>query len=192
MSTATATVSTAPDAANPDVSRPNKRPIVIPLDEAGLALRMAWVTYIGLALIPPAAMIASIFFLIFTGNDRVIQNTAGAGSTWPGIIFLIGGLTFVGVALPLAFYARRKLWINYYEGGVVPPGNYLRGWMAVWIPLVIGGVLGFIGLALTREVGNLFTSLLAFMVFLSMTPNGHALVRPVGDQDDPGTYEEPK
>lgn len=180
-----------PDATRPDVEHTPRRKIYLPLDEIGLAIRKAWLAYIVLALIPPSAMIAAIFFLIFTGNDRIIQSPTDLDGT-AGMIWTIAGLTWVGLSLPLAFFIRRGLWAAYYEGGVVKPDNYLKGWLVIWLPLVFGGVLGFIGLAATREVASLFTSMLAFIVFLAMVPNGHALTRPVGDHDDPGVYEEPR
>ena len=189
--TATVTTATAPGAQNPDVSRDQRTRLpTIPLDEAGVALRTAWASYLGLALVPPAAMIGSIFFLLFTGNDRTLHGAEYRD--FAGMAWLVAGMIYIGVALPLAFYVRRLKWTAFYEGGVVAPKDYLAGWMAVWVPLVIGGVLGFVGLALSGEFANVFTSMLSFVVFLSMTPNGHALTRPVGDVDDPGTYEEPK
>ena len=180
-----------PGADLPDVDRDrNPRPIYLPLDQIGLALRKAWLTYFVLAAVPPAAMIGSIFFLIFTGSGKSVDT----GSSWtnPGFLWLLAGMVFLSVAIPLAFVIRRRMWAMYYEGEVVPPQNYLRGWLVVWLPLIVGGILGFVGLALSREVASIFTSMLSFIVFLSMAPNGHALVRPVGHEDDPAVYEEPK
>ncbi len=180
-----------PGADRPDAS-PATRPMeTVALDEAGLALRLAWLTYIGLALIPPAAMIASIFVLLFTGNDLVSTSTRGSDNFW-GMTWLVLGMTFIGIALPAAFYVRRMLWIEFYNGSVVKPSNYLKGWLVIWLPLVFAGVLGFVALALTKDFGTVFISMMAFIVFLAMAPNGHAMTRPVGDDDDPGTYEEPK
>jgi hypothetical protein len=156
-----------------------------------LALRAAWATYLGLALVPPAAMIGTIFYLLFTGNDSVIQGYV-ENDFQAGFWFLVFGMIFLGLALPAGFWFRQHAWREYEEGGVAKPRNYLKGWLAVWLPLVAGGVLGFIGLALTREFATVFISMLAFVVFLAMSPNGHVLTRPVGDVDDPGTYEEPK
>ena len=190
--TATVTTATAPGAQNPDVSREVKPRIAIPLDEAGLALRGAWASYLVLALIPPAAMIGAIFFLLFTGNDRTLNGPVDASFDAFGMGWLVAGMIYIGIALPTAYYVRRLFWIDFYKGGVVKPRNYLKGWLAVWLPLVFGGVLGFVGLALTAEFATVFISMLSFVVFLSTTPNGHALTRPVGDVDDPGTYEEPK
>ena len=185
------TTATAPGADRPDVSRSASPRIAIPLDEAGLALRGAWASYLVLALVPPAAMIGSIFFLLFTGNDRTFTDDP-QGFDFFGMAWLVAGMIYIGIALPVSYYVRRLCWIDFYKGGVVDPKDYLKGWLAVWIPLVIGGVLGFVGLALTAEFATVFISMLSFVVFLSTTPNGHALTRPVGDVDDPGTYEEPK
>lgn len=184
-------VSLQPGAEHPDVEHAPRRPIYLPLGAIGLAIRKAWLTYILLGLVPPAVMIGTIFWLIFTGNDRILQNYAGLEGSW-GMVWLVGGMAWIGVTVPLAFFIRRGLWKGYYEGGVVRPENYLKGWFVIWLPLVIGGVIGFVGLALTREVASLFTSMLSFIVFLSMYPNGHALTRPIGDHDDPAVYEEPK
>ena len=184
-------------AERPDVEhRESNRPLTaVALDHAGLALRKAWAIYIVLALIPPGAMIASIFALLFTRNDAMSEVQPGQyygfGDFW-GLVWLVIGMIWIGVTVPLGFFIRRAKWKAFYEGGLVDADDYLAGWLPIWIPLVIGGVLGFVGLALTAEVGNLFTSMLAFVVFLSMAPNGHALTRPVGDHDDPAVYEEPK
>ncbi len=179
-----------PGAERPDVEHSTRPFVAISLDEAGLALRKAWLAYIVLALIPPAAMIASIFWLIFT-YDRPVNADfgmyGGAEMAW-----LLVGMTWIGIVTPLGFVLRRKIWHEFYEGGVAKADNYLKGWLIIWIPLTIGGVLGFVGLAVTTGVSNVFTSMLAFVIFLSMAPNGHALTRPVGDHDDPGVYEEPK
>lgn len=161
------------------------------LEADALALRQAWGIYLVLGLIPPLVMIGMIFFLIFTGQSFFGPRMSGE-STDAGWIWFIAGMVWISLALPLAFYLRRNFWASYYAGGTVRPSNYLKGNMAVWTPLVIAGVLGFIGFAATLFAGSIFTSLLAFVVFLSMYPNGHAMTRQVGDHDDPGVYEEPK
>ena len=197
MSAAQSATLHQPDAARPDVEHRDSRPMTaVALDEAGLALRKAWAIYILLALIPPGAMIAAIFTLLFTRNDTLAdvptaQQYGGFGGFW-GLVWLTFGMVWISIFVPLGFFIRRAKWKAFYEGGLVSGKDYLAGWLPIWVPLVIGGVIGFVGLALTAEVGNLFTSMLSFVVFLSMAPNGHALTRPVGDHDDPGVYEEPK
>ncbi len=193
--TASATVATQPGADRPDVERPaaSDRLPLIAISRVSLELRKAWATYLLLALIPPSAMIASIFALLFIGDGRDNSGVATASLTDGGMPWLLVGLTFIGLAVPLAFWYRRTCWASYYvQGQVVEPENYLKGWLAVWIPLVLGGVFGFVALAITGEFSVVFISMLAFVVFLSMTPNGHAMTRPVGHEDDPAVYEEPK
>jgi hypothetical protein len=178
-----------PGAERPDVERTEKRLPHLAIGEAALALRKAWAVYLLMAGMPPAAMIGAIFFLIFFG-DAV--GTGGGLRASIGLWWLVAGMIFIGVTVPLGFYLRDKAWSEFRHGGVVRPDRYLRGWMPIWGPLVIAGVMGFVGLAVTGEVATVFVSLLALVVFLSMSPNGHGLTRPVGDHDDPGVYEEPK
>lgn len=162
------------------------------LEEDALALRKAWGYYLLLGVIPPLAMILMIFYLIFTSGTLALGPRVMVGNLTAGWIWFIGGMLWIGVTVPVSFYLRRRYWDEYYRGGVVSPSNYIKGNMAIWLPLVVAGVAGFIGFGATRYVANLFTSLLAFMIFLTMFPNGHAMTRPIGDHDDPGVYEEPR
>ncbi len=183
-----------PGALRPDVEHHDKPPVLLSyrqLDDRAMALRKAWAIYLAMAVLPPLFMIFSIFYLIFTPlnwYDRQIiplENTAGWYS------FLLG-MIWISVTVPLSFYMRRHYWSAYYHGELVEPGNYLKGNLSIWIPLVIAGILGFVAFALTRYVANLFTSVTAFVIFLTMFPNGHAMTRPIGDHDDPGVYELPR
>ena len=157
----------------------------LPVDEIGLAIRKNWALYLAFALVPPAAMILCIFALIWNGGTRF--------SSFGGIGWLIAGMTWISVAVPIAFYVRRRLWINWYEGhGVVSPENYFKGNLVVWTPMIIAGVMGFMGTAITAGPASLFTSITALVLFLSQNPDASALTKPVGDHDDPGVYQEPK
>jgi hypothetical protein len=185
--------STRPGALRPDVEHEESPRLSLnygQLDESALALRKAWGIYLLMAILPPMVMILSIFYLIFTPLEwydrRVIplENTAG----W---VFFLLGMIWIAATVPISFYIRSRYWSAYYRDDVVSPGDYIKGNVAIWLPLVIAGVMGFIGFAATRYVANLFTSITAFMIFLTMFPNGHAMTRPIGDHDDPGVYEEP-
>lgn len=180
-----------PGALRPDVEHSDK-PGVTPrygqLDESALALRKAWGIYLLLGALPPLVMILSIFYLIFNSHDWFDARESFPRSGW---LFFLAGMTWIALSVPASFYIRGRYWAEYYRGGLVEPGDYLKGNLAIWVPLVIAGVAGFAGLALTSYVANLFTSITAFMVFLTMFPNGHAMTRPVGDHDDSGVYEEP-
>jgi hypothetical protein len=161
------------------------------LDDKALALRKAWGLYLILGHLPPLVMILTIFYLIFTPLNwydtpvAPIQNTAG----WVSFVL---GMTWIAVTVPISFYMRRRYWDAFYQGSLVEPGDYLKGNLSIWIPLVLAGIGGFIAFAATRYVANLFTSVSAFVIFLTMFPNGHAMTRPVGDHDDSGVYEEPR
>ena len=180
-----------PGALRPDVEHSDKIMPACNLEADALALRKAWGLYFLLALLPPLAMIGAIFYLLFTSASLMGPQVVEANSTL-GWAWFLGGMIFIGLSLPASFFARRKLWAAYYEGGVVDAGNYVKGNLVVWAPLVVAGVLGFVGFALTFYVASLFTSVLAFVIFLALTPNGHAMTRPVGDEEDSGVYEEPK
>ena len=182
-----------PGASHPDVEHSDRPMQTTYLKESALALRKAWGAYLLMGFVPPLAMIGCVFYLII--------GAPGAGVFGPSVVFesrtagwwwLVGGMIFLSVTVPISFFVRRVYWVNYYRGEVVGPANYLKGNFAIWLPLVAAGVLGFVGLALTHYVASLFTSVMAFMIFLTMFPNGHAMTRPVGDHDDPAVYEEPK
>jgi len=175
----------------PEVEHSDRVFVYKALDESALALRKAWGLFLLLGVTTPLFMILAIFYLLLTPlgwYDRAVtplDNVAG----WT---FFIGGMTWISLTVPLGFYLRSKYWAAYYRGEVVAPGDYIKGNLAIWIPLVIAGVVGFIAFAGTRFVANLFTSVTAFVIYMSMFPNGHAMTRPIGDHDDSGVYEEPK
>ena len=176
-----------PDATRPDAMHEETSgnpSIYLPVSEIGMAMRKTWLIFIGLALVPPAAMIASIFFLIWDGGN-MMRSFGGVG-------WLVVGMVWISVTVPLAFYIRRQLWIDWFKGdGVVSPENYVKGNVIVWAPMVIGGVMGFVGMALTAGPASLFTSITALVLFISQAPDGSALTKPVGDHDDPAVFEHP-
>ena len=193
MTTAQAEPALQPGAERPDVDHVHAegRRGLIPIDDAGLALRKAWAVYLLLGLLPPAGMIAAIFFMLFRGTDALERMAPQIVGSW-GVPLTIAGQCWIGATLPIAFFVRARFWSDFRDGGVVAPKEYLKGWLAVWTPLVIGGVFGFVAFAITREPANLLTCALAFVIFMSMLPNGHAMTRPVGHEDDSAVYEEPK
>lgn len=189
---ATAPATFASGATRPDVEH-FERPLLKTryVEADALALRQAWGIYLLCAVLPPLVMIGTIFYIIFAGDGlfgpSVAEERTNAGWAW-----FIGGMIWIGLSLPLAFYIRRGFWARFYAGGVVGPRNYLKGNLVIWAPLVIGGIIGFIGFAATLFAASIFTSVMAFIIFLAMFPNGHAMTRAVGDHDDPGVYEEPR
>ena len=184
----TPTETTQPAAERPDAMHDGttaRRVNFLPIDELGLASRKAWLTYIGLALVPPGAMIFSIFYLLFQGGATV--------RSFGGIGWLMVGMFWLGIAVPGSFFVRRRIWNRWYTGeGVVRPDEYMKGNLVVWGPMVVGGVMGFIGTALTAGPASLFTSITALILFLTQAPDASALTKPVGDHDDPAVYQEPK
>lgn len=181
-----------PGALRPDVEHSDRPTLKTRYVEAdALALRQAWGIYLVCGVIPPLVMIAMIFFLLLTGQNVLGPAVRQESTTW-GWAWFIGGMIWIGATLPAAFYVRRGFWAAYYAGGTVRPSNYLKGNLVIWLPLVVGGIVGFVGFALTLFAGSIFTSMMAFVIFLAMYPNGHAMTRAVGDHDDPGVYEEPK
>ena len=177
----------------PDVEHSDRPMQTTYLKESAIALRTAWAIYFVMAALPPLTMIAAIFFLILWGpgsgvfGPSMIRESTGWGWAW-----LLAGMIWLSATVPLTFWLRRGYWRAYYDGGTVRGANYVKGNVAIWLPLVIAGVMGFVGFAATRYVASLFTSVMAFIVFLTLFPNGHAMTRAVGDHDDPGVYEEPR
>jgi hypothetical protein len=179
-----------PGALHPDVEHSERVVGGGHLNESALALRKAWAIYLILALLPPLAMIMTIFWLLLEPHAWY-QPLISKQSNVVGWISFLAGMVWLGLSVPVGFILRGRFWSDYYEGKLVSAPDYLKGNLAVWIPLVIAGVTGFAGLAGTHYVANLLTSLTAFVVFLALHPTGHAMTRPVGDHDDPGVYEEP-
>ena len=179
-----------PGALHPDVEHSERVVLAPHLDESSLALRKAWAIYLVLALLPPMAMIMSIFWLLLEPHlwyQPLISKQANTA----GWLSFLSGMIWLSLSVPVGFVLRSRYWSAYYEGELVEPAEYHKGNLAVWIPLVIAGIAGFAGFAATHYVANLFTSLTAFIIFLALCPTGHAMTRPVGDHDDPGVYEEP-
>ena len=186
----TEAVQVRPGALHPDVEHSERIVRVSHLDESALALRKAWAIYLTLALVPPMAMIMSIFWLLLAPRGWY-QPLISTEANMTGWVSFLAGMIWISVTVPVGFAMRSRYWGAYYEGGLVEPVEYHKGNLAVWIPLVIAGIGGFIGFAATYYVANLFTSMTAFVIFLALHPTGHAMTRPVGDHDDPGVYEEP-
>ena len=183
-------VQARPGALRPDVEHSDRVVVTPQFDETGLALRKAWGAYLFLALLPPMMMIMSIFWLLLAPRGWY-QPLISTEQNMAGWLAFVAGMIWISVTVPVGFFLRSRYWSAYYRGELVDPAEYHRGNLAVWIPLVVAGVAGFIGLAATHYVANLFTSVTAFVMFLALYPTGHAMTRPVGDHDDPGVYEEP-
>ena len=83
---------------------------------------------------------------------------------------------------------------RYWSGECVPPRNYFKGMLVVWVALEIGGLLSLTGVMMTRSFAPcILPALVAFMAYLAMWPTGRAMVcRDRGATDDPERYEEPR
>lgn len=179
-----------PGALRPDVEH-SERVINSPeWDDTALALRKAWGLYLFLAILPPLMMILSIFYLIFNPADW-FDPRVGTAQNLAGWWSFLGGMIWISISVPVGFLIRGRYWSAYDRGELVQPRDFHMGNLAVWVPLVLAGMVGFIAFAATEYVANLFTSVTAFIIFLAMHPTGHVMTRPIGDHDDPGVYEEP-
>lgn len=150
------------------------------------SMRIAWWTwFVGLVIPFSVFLVAVIAMNMNDDPDRVRPRL---GSAW----FLFN-MAYLAVSVPLAFFLRSRLFRKYYDGQGVEPRKYLLGMTVVWAVLVIGGILSMLGTyAAFMFAPNIIPALVAFVLYLTQWPKGHAMVRPTGNQDDFEQYEEPR
>lgn len=148
------------------------------------AILWAWVAWVTLLLVPLAALGLAIFF--------VLNSPATAGRTDLARGFAWGIAAYMAVAVPLMFFWRGRRFRGYWRHEPVQPRTYLLGMIGVWAALSLGGLLGAIATFVSRTlVPNSLIALVALVALMALWPKGNAMVRPVGNPGDVGTYEEP-
>lgn len=149
------------------------------------AMRQAWYGYVTLLLIP---------FVLFLGLVTALDyHQAPATSITYKIIWMSVCIAFLILTVPLAFFYRAHLFKPYWEGHGVSPRNYIWGMLAVWMAFEAGGILSLFACYLCNALlPCLLPALAAFVFFLTLAPNGRAMVRPTGNTDDPEIYAEPR
>ena len=150
--------------------------------EVNQAMQIAWAIYLVLALAPaPLAIVGIWRGLLVSTSDADLSNQ-----------FMMLNFLFLGLAVPASFWFQRKCFANYYKGECVAPRDYLKGMVAIWLPLATAGVAGMLGWIISgTPLMSIVPTILALVVYLVFHPSGAAMYRPVGDHDDPAVYEEP-
>jgi hypothetical protein len=106
--------------------------------------------------------------------------------------WFIGAMTYLALAVPASLFWRGRVFKPYWEGQTVQPGKYLRGMATVWTALALGGIVSLAGCVATGSLApNLMPAMISLILFLTLWPGGRAMIRRVGNIEDPGLYEEP-
>ena len=149
-----------------------------------LAMRIAWVAWVVLLIIPFLVFLAMIWCTTIVPTNEVADHSRN----W----FLIS-CAYLVIVVPASFFWQMHVFKGYYTGQTVTPTQYLVGKLTVWLALEVGGLLSLAGCFINNApLPNMLPALVAFMFFVTFWPSGRAMVRHVGHLEDPGMYEEPK
>lgn len=161
------------------------------LYDADSALSTAWRVWFAYLLVPFALFMAVVWKLasVNLANTQSAQQASTHGSQ----IWFIATLVYMALVIPGTFFWRSRLFAGYWRGHHVHPREYLIGMISVWTAIEVGGLLALLGCFVTGSLlPNLLPAMLAFMLFTPLWPNGHAMTRPLSNEQDPGEYEEPR
>ncbi len=152
---------------------------------ADAATRIAWRIWFVLLTAP---------FIVFLGVVwRLMDNDTAPADPRSAQRWLIAVVIYMALGVPGALFWRHHIFRGYLSGRVVSPRRYLLGMIVVWGSLEIGGLLALLGCLVTNSLlPNLLPALLAFVLFTPLWPNGHAMIRPLTNEQDPADYEEPR
>lgn len=146
------------------------------------AMRYAWVSWASMLVFPFAVFMVVVWKI--TNSDLPSTST----NMW----FIIS-MGYLVLAVPASIFWRSKVFRPYWDGHVVQPRAYLRGMLAVWIAIEIGGLLALFGCYMTNSMMPcMIPGAIAFMFFTPLYPNGTAMTRNTGNVDDPARYVEPR
>lgn len=149
------------------------------------ALLAAWVCWWTLLTIPFLVFLSVIWRQMYLELTPAPQQMA---HRW-----FIFAMAFLGVSVPLAFFAQGRAFRAYWQGQAVEPRKYLRGMITIWMSLEFSGLVALFGCWYTNTLlPNMLPAILAFMLFVPLWPNGHAMSRPLVNESDPADYEEPR
>ena len=150
------------------------------------ALRKAWAAYIVLLVFPFVVFMAVLAYLS-TGSGPATSSGA-LGQVW-----FVAALLWMGLAVPVSFFVRARIFRDYWMGKVVEPRDYLRGMLTVWGTIEIGGIFALVGCAVSGAViPCILPAMVAFMLFCPFWPSGDAMVSPVGAEDDSELFRHPR
>jgi hypothetical protein len=153
-----------------------------------LALRRAWVIWFALLGSPFVLFLVTVWHL----TDEEVSSATPPAPALARVWFL-GSMAYLALVIPAAFFWRSRIFKAYWTGQVVGPRDYLKGMLTIWLALDIGGFVALAGCLISgRILPCLLPALVAFIIFVPLWPSGRAMTRPVGNQDDPELYEDPR
>lgn len=149
------------------------------------ALRIAWVAWL-VMLISPFALFLWMLWSLGEWQSRHLIPKDNTGWFLASSFYLI-------IAVPFSFFWRGHIFKAYWIGKPVSANHYLFGMISIWVALEIGGLVSLFGCVATHTMlPNLMPAMIAFMFFVTLWPNGRAMIKPAGQYNDPEFYQEPK
>lgn len=148
-------------------------------------LMIAWIAYLVMLIIPFLVFLAVVFRLNYGSVESASEDVV---RRW-----FICSMIFCGLSVPAAFFAQAKAFKGYWQGQCVQPRNYLKGMLVIWGSLEMSGLIALLGCWMTGTViPIMLPALVAFVLFVMLWPNGHAMTRPLVSEHDGADYEEPR
>src|ERR1022692_3848003 len=102
----------------------------------GSALRLAWLTWVTLLVLP--------FFLFLC----VVWNLMGRESAAVPVErpdWFLAACGYLLLVVPAALFWRGRLFKTYWTGNPIPPAKYLYGMLTIWAALEFGGIIALLG-----------------------------------------------
>ena len=150
------------------------------------ALRLAWVTWVTLLIIPFGLFLVAVWTLMIRDGNASAVHTEE--QPW-----FLAASAYLLVVVPVSFFWRGRLFKSYWSGHPIAPAKYLHGMLAIWAALEFGGIIALLGCFIDHSLlPNLLPALVAFMFFVTLWPSGKAMVSSVGQEEDASLYEEPR
>ena len=148
------------------------------------ALRRAWLWWV-ILLAGPFLLLQWLIWRLATGD---VGHSHADAQKW-----FVAAMAYLLLVLPVSFFWRGRLFKDYWLGRPVEPRRYIFATIAVGLAMALGGIFSLIGCYMTGSfMPNLIPALLALLLFALHWPTGRAMVKPVGNVDDPQIYEEPR
>lgn len=146
-------------------------------------LRRAWAWWLTLLVIPFAMFLTLLVYL----------SLGPAKNAAIGQMFFIASVAWLGIAVPASFFIRARYFRDYWAGGLCKPADYLRGTLAAWVTIEIGGLIALVGCFMSNSLTpNVLPAVVAFILFTPFWPSGEAMTMPLGDEDDPEIMRHPR
>jgi hypothetical protein len=150
------------------------------------AMRRAWIAWLIMLVVPFLLFVVAVWYATWI-------REGGSSHTTLNQVWFIIAMIYLIVVVPASLFWRSHIFKAYWQGNTVSPRNYLHGMISVWVALEIGGLFSHVGCIVGGSlVPCLLPALIAFMFYILMWPNGHAMSHTTGGTDDPALYEEPR